>query len=366
MITLDGSHAEGGGSIVRVALALSTLTQKAFTINNIRANRPNPGLKNQHLFCIKALEKLCNADTSNAELGSTSLKFVPGKFQGKNIEIDIGTAGSIPLFLQSVLLPSIFSNKSFSMSITGGTDVKWAPQIDYFMEVFLPQIKRFADVECKLVKRGYYPKGEGKVEIKVKPKFKISSSSNFNELSQEINKNLQKIDLVEQETLIQIKGVSHASSELQGSGVAERQAKAAEISLKNYEVPINIRSEYWKTDSIGSGITLWAIFSKDSGEIDVFNPIRIGASSLGNKGKVSESVGEEAAKNLMKEISSEAPLDNYLADQLLKYLTVLPGSKIRTSSITGHTKSNLYVIEKFLGNCVIVDEKENIISSFKQ
>ena len=68
----------------------------------------------------------------------------------------------------------------------------------------------------------------------------------------------------------------------------------------------------------------------------------------------------------MKEISSEAPLDNYLADQLLKYLTVLPGSKIRTSSITGHTKSNLYVIEKFLGNCVIVDEKENIISSFKQ
>ena len=59
MIKLDGAYLEGGGSIARIALALSTLTQQPFEITNIRKNRPQPGLKNQHLFCIKALEKLC-------------------------------------------------------------------------------------------------------------------------------------------------------------------------------------------------------------------------------------------------------------------------------------------------------------------
>lgn len=111
MISIDGSHGEAGGSIARVALALSALTQKPFEITDIRKNRPRPGLKNQHLFCIKALEKLCNAKSEGAYLGSTNLKYIPGKIEGKTIDIDIETAGSIPLFLQSILLPSMFADK---------------------------------------------------------------------------------------------------------------------------------------------------------------------------------------------------------------------------------------------------------------
>src|SRR3989338_7831267 len=101
MIQLDGSYLEGGGSIARVALALSTLTQQPFEITNIRKNRPQPGLKSQHLFCIKALEKLCSAKSENAFLGSTGLKYWPDKIGGKTIDIDIETAGSISLFLQA-------------------------------------------------------------------------------------------------------------------------------------------------------------------------------------------------------------------------------------------------------------------------
>ena len=98
MINIDGSYLEGGGSIARIALALSTIKQKAFQIDNIRKNRPQPGLKNQHLFCVKALEELCNASVDGASLGSTSLKYIPGKINAKNLEIDIETAGSISLF----------------------------------------------------------------------------------------------------------------------------------------------------------------------------------------------------------------------------------------------------------------------------
>ena len=175
MIELDGSYLEGGGQIVRTALALSTITQKPFEVTDIRKGRPNPGLKNQHLFCIKALEELCNAKTGYAELGSTRLRFIPGKIKPQTISIDIGTAGSITLLLQSLLIPSIFANKKVRLKITGGTDVSWSPQFHYLTQVILPHLRKYADIEPSLLKRGYYPKGNGKVDIKIKPKFTLQT-----------------------------------------------------------------------------------------------------------------------------------------------------------------------------------------------
>ncbi|MEK6949209.1 MAG: RNA 3'-terminal phosphate cyclase [Nanoarchaeota archaeon] len=363
MMQLDGSYLEGGGSIARVALALSTLTQQPFELTNIRKNRPNPGLKNQHLFCIKALEKLCNAKSEGAALGSAELKYWPGKIEGKIIDIDIETAGSISLFLQSILIPSMFANKPVKLNVTGGTDGKWAAPIDYFKEVFLPQMQKYADMECKLLKRGYYPKGNGKVEIKINPIYNLSDFNNFEEFYNALKNNAPKINLIEQWHLIQIKGISHASSDLQKASVAERQAKSAEIALKKYNCPIKIDITYNETLSTGSGIVLWAIFSKDKNEIDSINPIRLGADSLGERGKKAELVGEEAAQNLIREIASKAPVDRYLADQILPFMALAGSSKIKTSEITNHTKTNIYAIEQFLGKKFSIDENNKIISA---
>lgn len=363
MLILDGDYLEGGGSIARVALALSTITQIPFEIADIRKNRPQPGLKNQHLFCIKALEKLCNAKAEGAELGSTYLKFIPGKIEGKTIDIDIETAGSITLFLQSVLLPSLFANKPVKFNVVGGTDTKWSPSFDYFNNVFLPQLHKYTGIECRLIKRGYYPKGSGKAELKIKPKYRISDFNNFEEFHSHLRENAPKINCVEQGYLIQIKGISHASSDLEDADVAERQAKAAEISLKNYNCPVNIRIEYNKTLSTGSGITLWAIFSKNMDDIDIANPIILGADALGEKGKKAEVVGAEAADNLIMEIESKAPVDRYLADQILGLMALAGKSKIKTSDITDHAKTNIYAIEKFLGKTFEINEKEKIIST---
>ncbi|HJO01497.1 MAG: RNA 3'-terminal phosphate cyclase [Candidatus Woesearchaeota archaeon] len=363
MIELDGSYGEAGGSIARIALALSTITQQPFEIANIRKNRPQPGLKNQHLFCIKALEKLCNAKTEGAQLGSTSLKYIPGKIEGKTIDIDIQTAGSIPLFLQAVLLPSMFANKTVKLNIIGGTDSKWAAPIDYFKEVFLPQLQKYADIECKLVKRGYYPKGNGNVQLKINPIYKISDFNCFDDFLKNLKENAPKINLTEQGHLIQIKGISHASSDLQNAQVSERQAKIAEMGLKHYNCPINIQIQYNETLSTGSGITLWAIFSLKQDEIDIKNPIRLGADSLGERGKKAEIVGKEAAQNIIKEIESRAPVDMHLADQILKFMALISNSKIKTSKITNHTRTNIYTIEKFLGKAFSTDEINNIIST---
>lgn len=363
MIKLDGSYLEGGGSIARVALALSTLTQQPFEIINIRKNRPQPGLKNQHLFCVKSLEKLCNAKSENAFLGSTELKYWPGKIEGKTIDIDIGTAGSIPLFLQSILLPAMFANKPVKLNIIGGTDGKWAAPIDYFKEILLPHIQKYAKIECSLIKRGYYPKGNGKVELKISPYYKISNFDNFNEFFSYLKENAPKINSVEQGHLIQIKGISHASLDLQKSGVAERQAKTAEICLRKFNCPVNISISYSETLSTGSGVVLWAIFSKDRNEIDAINPIRLGGDALGERGKKAEEVGNEAANNLIKEIESKSPIDGHLADQILMIMALVGNSRIKTSELTNHAKTNIYTIEKFLGRIFSVEGTSKIISA---
>ena len=361
MIKINGAYLEGGGQITRTALALSSITQKPFEIYDIRKGRKDSGLKNQHLYCVKSLQELCNANAEGAELGSLYLKYYPKKLVAKNLNIDIETAGSITLLLQALLPPSIFVSKPITIAITGGTDTKWSQPFDYFNNVLLPQLQKFAKIEAKLLKRGYYPKGNGKVDIKINPKFKLNDFSSFEEFHQNLKQNAKPYNLTEQHNLIQIKGISHASRNLESARVAERQAHSAQAILgRKFNVPMKISSEYQDTLSTGSGISLWAIFSKNKDDIDENNPIRLGADALGEQGKKAEIVGEEAAKNLLMEIESKAPVDKYLADQILPFMALIGNSTIKVSEITNHCRTNIYTIQQFLGEIFKVDEKKMI------
>jgi RNA 3'-terminal phosphate cyclase (GTP) len=361
MITIDGSMGEGGGQIVRTALALSSLTQQPFRITNIRESRKDSGLKAQHVHCIKALQQLCNAKADGAEIGSKELLYIPGKIAAKNITIDIGTAGSITLLLQAVLLPCLFANKTHTLTLIGGTDTQWSMPIDYFTNVLAPQYRRIAGVEAKLMKRGYYPKGGGKTEIIIKPEIKRNEFETFKAFQASLSH--KAFTLLETGQLASIKGVSHASKDLENARVAERQAQAAKQTLSKLNVPIDITIEYADTLSTGSGITLWAIYSQNE-EISQENPVRIGADALGEKGKPAENVGQEAAQKLIEEIQSETPADKHLADNLIPLMALCTPSTIKASKITPHTTTNISVAEAFLGKTFAI--KNNTIMSMKQ
>jgi RNA 3'-terminal phosphate cyclase (GTP) len=359
MIVLDGSLGEGGGQIVRTALALSSLTGQPFRVKNIRAGRPDAGLKAQHMHCVKALQQLCGAKADGAEIGSSELLYVPGKIAAKNITIDIGTAGSITLLLQAVLLPCMFAQKTHTLTLTGGTDTEWSMPIDYFANVLVPQLRRFCGIEVKTLKRGYYPKGGGSVQITVKPEIKRNEFETFEAFQASLKH--KAFSLLEQGELVSIKGTSHASKDLAGAQVAERQASAAKQALSKFKTPIDMSIEYSDTLSTGSGITLWAIFSNNAGDVDVENPVRIGADALGAQGKTSEKVGQEAADKLINEINSRAPVDSHLADNLVPLIALSRPSRISASRITPHTRTNMQVVEAFLGT--IFTEKDNLIMS---
>ncbi len=323
MIEINGAHLEGGGQIVRTALALASITQQPCRIYNIRASRPNPGLRVQHLEGAKALAKLCNAELKGAFIGSTELYFRPNRLRGGKIEISVSTAGSVGLIFQILSLPAAFCETPVEVRVKGGaTYGKFAPPADYIKLVLLPILKKMGyEAEIEIRRHGFYPKGGAEVEFRVEPV-----------------KKLKPLRLVEPGKLAEIKGVSVASMHLKEKRVAERQSKGALDELNKYKEFARIENLYTPSLNPGSGITLCAVFE------NAF----IGADSLGERGKRAEMVGKECAGKLLQAVKSGACLDQFSADQVLPFLAAAGEGEITASRITKHALTNAWVIEKFL------------------
>jgi RNA 3'-terminal phosphate cyclase (GTP) len=324
-VEIDGSYGEGGGQILRTSVALSVITGKAVRITKIRANRSNPGLRPQHLHGILALKELSNARVKGASVGSTELEFVPRKPEPKHIKVPVTTAGSITLVLQALLPAMAFTGGSFE--ITGGTDVPWSPPVDYLKHVTLHALRKMGlEVELEIKRRGHYPKGGGLVVGKVEP--------------WEERKPLKAVELGRIE---RFGGISHATN--LPAHVAERQAKAARERLEEfYNVPAEIETEVSRSLGPGSGVVVWA-------ETD---NLRLGGDALGKRGKPAETVGREAADELIEALTTRMAVDRFLGDQLVPFLA-FAGGEIGVSEITNHLLTNVWVVERFFGKIFKVE-----------
>lgn len=351
MIHIDGSYMEGGGQILRTALALSALTRKPFVVEKIRHNRPKPGLKAQHLCCIDALQQLTSAEVVGAQIGAAKISFNPQPVFGSELALDIGTAGSISLLLQSLLLPCMFADNTIRLKIKGGTDTKWSIPVDYFAHVILPWLNKLASIQINKIKRGFYPRGQGELDLTITPQFCRNAYANFDAFYSHLRNNSSRMQFAIQPELDHIAGRSAASFKLEGARVAERQVKGASRIIAGH-CAVKIEEEYCQTASVGTVITLWAV----SRQRLVF----MGADALGEKGRRAEDVGAAAAGRLMDALKSGAAVDSHLADNMIP-LMALCGGKIKTEKITEHIRSNIYICEKFLDVDFRVDEKENII-----
>ena len=327
MLEIDGSQKSGSGTILRLSVALAAILKEPLHIFNIRMKRTQPGLRPQHLEAVMTAARLCSAEIRGAALGSSEVWFTPGEIQGGKITSEIGTAGSIPMLLMTVLPMCAYAKQQVSLRVTrGGTDVRNAPTINYLRHILLPLLSRMGlKATLTIRKYGYYPKGMGEILLEVDP-----------------CQNLSPIRLDRFGEIKQLKGVSVCTF-LAERKVAERQARAAMERLGQLDLRPNIEIINDMSNPLqkGSSVALWA--ETNTGSL-------IGGDAIGELGKPSETVGREAADNLIKELEARATVDLHLADILVPYVALARGSSVYSSRlITEHLDTNIWLAEKILG-----------------
>lgn len=325
VIEIDGTT--GGGQLLRTALSLSAITGIPFQIRDVRRTRPNPGLKPQHLASIDLVADLCDADVEGASPDSDSVTFRPGALRPKSTRVDIGTAGSVTLLFDTVLPMATCFSRPYRLTATGGTDVKWAPTIEYYRWVKLPFLGRYglcADVE--LTRTGFYPGGGGEATLRTEPS------------------RLTPITVSERGTFQQVDIYSKAASQLEERNVANRQAEHARTQLEAAGIPTQIRQvEYVPTLSPGSSLLLRGVYEHSL----------VGFDEFGERGRPSEEVAELAVRQFLAFHRGIGVVDGYLADQVMIFLA-LQGGAIHIPTVTAHVQANMSIINEFGGDIHIV------------
>jgi RNA 3'-terminal phosphate cyclase (ATP) len=321
VIEIDGSYGEGGGQLVRLAVALSALSGKALRIANARAGRPKPGLAPQHLAALRAVAALCDARCEGLEPRSTAFAFEPrARAAGGELRVNVGTAGSVTLVLQA-LLPILLGARGPSrVLVAGGTDVRMAPTWDYLREVLLRLLARMRlRVRASIARRGYYPRGGGEVALEVEPGAP------------------QALALGERAGPWSIAGDAHVAN--LPASVAERMRGAA-LAAIGRECSIGARA-LGRDEAFGTGgaITVWA----ESGAG------LLGASRVAERGVRAEALGGAAGAELAADIASGAALDAHAADQILVYMAMAEGgSSFTTRVVSSHARTAMWLLPQFL------------------
>jgi RNA 3'-phosphate cyclase len=323
LIDIDGSYGEGGGQILRTALALSAILKKPFSIHHIRSKRKNPGLQAQHLEAVEALAQITEAQTEGVKFGSQKITFFPQKILPGNYQFEVKTAGSTLLLFQAIFFPLSMAQRLSRVTLVGGTHVPWSPSFHYLVEVLLPTLEPMGiSINAAIEKWGFYPRGGGKIQMTIHPVHE-----------------LKPIHLTDRGSLRRIRGLSAISNLPKHVALRQKDQVMKRIQKElNMDTEINILYDA-PSNGPGSFLFLLAEYEKTIA----------GFSSLGQRGKPAEKVADEAVDDLKDYLSSEGCVDPHLADQLVPFMAMTKGnSSFTTTRMTNHLLTNLWIITHFL------------------
>lgn len=328
--------------MLRTALALSAITGRPMRIERIRAGRKNPGLCPQHLTAVRATAAICGAQLEGDELDSQTLTFEPGDppRSGEYV-FDVakaapgGSAGSVGLVLQTVLLPLALSEGQSHLTIRGGTHVPWAPPVSYLIHVFLPTLARMGvKAQIELDRWGFYPAGGGEIQVQVEGKA-----------------TLHPIQLTERGELRRVWGTAAVMN--LPAHIPQRMVDRARNMLAQEGIQAQVEPHRLRGTGPGAGIFLFTEY--ESADQSAY----AGFTTYGRKGLPAEHVAEMACESLLSHHRSSSPVDPYLADQLALPTALAQGeSRIVTSRVSHHLLTNAWVLEQFLPQILDITGKQ--------
>lgn len=324
-VRVDGAQGEGGGQILRTAVVFSAILGTPVRVERIRAGREVPGLKPQHISALRALSRVLGGELEGATEGSLAVTYVPGKKRLRSLVLDTGTAASLTLVLQAVIPAVALTGSRLNIELVGGTDVPWSPTFDYMDRVAREAYGRIGiSFNISSDRRGYYPRGGGKVSAQVEP-----------------SAGVVPMDLTRGQGASEVALVSRCGS--LPRHVAERQLAAAEGALS--EAGISVASaELFEESSDSPGSSVLAYHADEHRYL--------GADGIGARGKPAEDVGRETASRYVAAARSGACLDLNLSDMVLPLLSFASeGSRVTVPTVTSHLRTGLDLAHQFTG-CV--------------
>jgi RNA 3'-terminal phosphate cyclase (ATP) len=319
MIEIDGGEGEGGGQVLRNALALSLVTGQPFRIFNIRAKRQRPGLMRQHLTAVEAACQIGQSSCEGAAVGSQEIVFRPGTIKAGSYNFAIGTAGSTGLVLQTILMPLIFADGPSHVVLEGGTHNPASPPFEFLARSFLPLVNRMGPmVEIRLVRHGFYPVGGGRIEVDIQPA------------------PLMALELVDRGALRKASGNAFVAALPYDIGQREIDSARKHLDWPEEAFSVDVLPQ-----EIGPGniLLLEAEFEHVTEVVSGFGKLGTGA----------ESLARTAAHRMAGYMETSAFAGPYLADQLLLPMAFAGRGRFTTVKPTEHSRTAARVIERFTG-----------------
>lgn len=329
LLRVDGSMGEGGGQVVRTAAGLAARTRTPVEITGIRAGRRNPGLRPQHVAALEAVAEACQGELEGAKVGAQRIRLVPGDHEGGTVHAETETAANTTLILQALLPLAPVLDEPLTLVATGGTDTKWAPTSGHLQGALVPlAAKAGVPLEVLEVRHGFYPKGGGRLKVKIHPRAEPTWSGVL-----EGRGGLEGIEL----TVRMAQLPDH---------VGERTLAAASQVLEDagYEVKGTIE----EVEAASPGVVIDGVAR--------FEQTVLAANALGEKGLPSETVGQRCGQGLLAELESPATVDTHAADQLVPLLYDLAEAGFTVREVTGHLRTNLAVAGLFLPGGSAIDQ----------
>jgi RNA 3'-terminal phosphate cyclase (ATP) len=322
LLPIDGAQGEGGGQILRAALALSAATGQGFTMTRIRAGRVRPGLRPQHVASIRAAALVCGAKVGGVFEGSPDLRFEPSTLSPGQFRFEIGTAGATSLVAQTVLPPLATCDRPSRVEIVGGTHVPASPSFEFLSRHWVSGVEPLGlEVGCVLAKAGFFPPGGGEIRCEARPWTARPAA----------------LRLEKRGALRGVRGVSGASR-VKGN-IAERQREGAQVRLWEAR---RIETEWEMVSppaaSPGAFLFLEAVFEGGRGAFG----------ALGERHIRPEALGDATARRLLAFLDGEAAVDPHLADQMAVPLALARGGGfVTTPEVTRHLETVASVLELF-------------------